>query len=148
MNNNSIKTILTIIIFSLCRLSFEVCPVNRWCGSLRNVSAFEYKFVVRTSSESMSWFDAIQLCRNDGGGAELFSLESAVKRDWLRTELEAFLLETRVLAEKEAGASLWLFKRTCTFTATRSRGPQDAQLTSQCTMKFARPHCPFMSQFQ
>ena len=109
-NKCSIQPLLTcaIIFLSLCRLSFEVCTVNQWCRPPTNVSASEYKFVVQTSGEHMNWFEALQLCRNEGGGTELFSLESATEREWLRSQLESFAPEIGVLEENADGALLWL----------------------------------------
>ena len=104
----SIQSILTIIVLALCRLSFEVCSVNQWCRPPTNVSASEYKFVVQTSEEHMSWFDALQLCRDEGSDAELFSLESAKEREWLRTQLGSFVPGIRVVEENEDRELLWL----------------------------------------
>ena len=89
------------------RQSFETCTINQWCRPLTNVSASEYKFVVQTSTKRMNWFDALQLCRNEGGGAELFSLESATEREWLRTQLGSSVPKIGVLEENEDGELLW-----------------------------------------
>ena len=95
--------LLALLSFINVQQSFKTCTVNQWCRLPTNASASEYKFVVLTSEERMNWFDALQLCRNEGGGAELFSLESAIERKWLRAQLESFMPE-----ENGHRSSLWL----------------------------------------
>ena len=73
----------------------------------------------------MSWFDALQLCRNEGGGAELFSLESATEREWLRTQLGSFVPEIEVLEENGDAALLWLVNAHLYLYRDALAGPPD-----------------------
>ena len=70
--------------------SYNTCPLNQWCRPAIHDLDSEYKFIVKTQTESISWFDALQLCHNEGREAKLFSLESAAEREWLHSQLKAF----------------------------------------------------------
>ena len=90
MQMSQILFLLSLFAVVYLRASNEPCSVNQWCSSDIHSLDSEYKFIVGTQSERISWFDALQLCRNEGDGAELFSLESAAEREWLHTQLIAF----------------------------------------------------------
>ena len=85
----AIFLIFSSILFSnLSQTSGQVqvreCPMNDWCQSPQ-ASSFPlayYKFIVVDSN--MTWFEALEECRNEGNSSELLVIESASERAWVK----------------------------------------------------------------
>ena len=105
---SSKQSFSAFLLFLFVRHSFETCSMNHWCRPPTNLWASEYKFVVLTSAERMNWFEALQLCRNEGNRAELLYIESTFEREWLLTQMGSFeSANGGMLNDNGDGALLW-----------------------------------------
>ena len=67
------------------RINGPECSRNTWCLPPSNYSlhASEYMFIVQ--ARNMTWFEALEVCRKEGRGAELAAFDSFDELNWMDT---------------------------------------------------------------
>lgn len=94
--------LIAIFIFPL--YNSQLCPLNEWCrpsNTSATVLSAEYLFVDRDMK--MSWYEALDLCRRRGFGAELLAIHSVEERHWVTQQL----WERETQSELTRTCNLW-----------------------------------------
>ena len=81
------------------------CEVNRWCRPPLESpnSDFEYFFSQRLIG--LTWFEGLELCREETGRASLLSIDSLTEIDWLIGQLNAITASNN--ESKSVEVQLW-----------------------------------------
>lgn len=80
------KLILSILIIYQVLVSGQSCVINKWCRpsqtdiELSNFST-EYNFL--NFERKITWFEALEVCRNENRGSELLYIDSSAELNWV-----------------------------------------------------------------
>ena len=84
LTNKLLAIGLVFFTIKICKICGQSCHLNEWCRPSENLLSAEYKFI--NIRQNMTWFEALDKCRREGTGSQLFSPDSSIEQNWVLQE--------------------------------------------------------------